>query len=334
MRINNCFLRSPGVRGIALGAWLLFQMNPAWAQEAPPVPAPRAPAGSTPVVGTSDWDQWKSNCALSDNFRKKFISCATSTFRSRPFHFVAQSVVPGSGVGGGGRYTKDLNERGGAQNQLQATSFITIRKFWYTELKFTSLRSINKDWNPSGESLKINIYARNRSMPAMTFYGLGPNTNVNNSVKFSQRDTSAGLEVSTPFPGLSWLSAGGKIEGLWPNIGGVTGANVVSIEQQYTEQTAPGLTYQPPLVHEQVFLRPHTDFLKRFALDYKVDYNFYQDTDTGHYSFRRLEATAEHRFYPEKKKHGGVIRQNYFSVLWRYSVTDASAGNAVPFHLQ
>jgi len=334
MHFNNCFLRSQGVRGIALGAWMFFQMNPAWAQEGRPVPPPSVPAASTPVIGTSDWDQWKNNCELSHDFRKKFFSCATSTFRSRPFHFVAQSVVPGSGVGGGGRYTKDLNERGGAQNQLQATAVYTIRQFWFTELKFTSLRSIDKDWNKSGESLKIDMYTRNRSMPTMPFYGLGPNTNVHSSVKFSQRDTSAGIEITTPFPGVSWLSAGGRVEGLWPNIGGVTGANVVSIEQQYTEQTAPGLSSQPPLVHEQIFLNPHTSFLKRFELDYKVFYNFYQDTSTGHYSFRRLQAKAEHRFYPEKRKHGGVIRQNYFSVLWRYSVSDASAGNAVPFYLQ
>jgi hypothetical protein len=39
-----------------------------------------APSG-TPVVGTSDWDQWKRNCSLSSDFAKKFISCATSTFR-------------------------------------------------------------------------------------------------------------------------------------------------------------------------------------------------------------------------------------------------------------
>jgi hypothetical protein len=334
MQIDKYLLRSQRVCEAALVAWLFFQMNPAWAQEAPPAPAPGTPAVSTPVVGTSDWDQWKNNCALSHDFRKKFMSCATSTFRSRPFHFVVQSVVPGSGVGGGGRYAPDLNEKGGAQNQLQATAVITIRQFWFTELRFSSQRSINRDWNKSGEALGLNIYARNRSMPTMPFYGLGPNTNVRNSVKFSQRDTSAGIEITTPFPGVSWLSAGGKIEGLWPNIGSVIAQNVTSIEQQYTEQTAPGLTSQPPLIHEQIFLHPHKRFLKRFALDYNVGYNFYQDTDTGHYSFRRFEAVAEHRFYPEKKKHGGVNEQNYFSVRWRYSVSDASAGNAVPFYLQ
>jgi hypothetical protein len=332
MRTDNNLLRWRCVRGTVLATGLLLAANSAQSQAAPQATA--APAAGTSVTGTSDGDQWKRNCALTQDFRQKFISCATSTFRSRPFHFVAQSIVPGSGVGGGGRYTHDLNETGGAQDQLQATSVITIRKFWLAELKFSSQRSIDKDWNKSGESLGINIYARNRSLPVMTFYGLGPNTNVNNSVKFSQRDTSAGIEVTTPFPEISWLSAGGKLEGLWPNVGGVTGTNVVSIQQQYTEQTAPGLTTQPPMVHEQIFLHPHKRLLERFELNYNVAYNFYQDASTGHFSFRRFETSVEHRLYPEKKKHGGVIDQNYFSVVWRYSVSDASAGNAVPFYLQ
>ena len=184
MRIHNERLRSSFVRGILLAAWLALSVNSARAQ-APPQ-APKAPTAGAPVVGTSDWDQWKSNCALAHDFRQKLIRCATSTFTSRPFHFVAQSIVPGSGVGGGGRYSRDLNEKGGAQDQLQGTAVITIRKFWLAELKFSTSRSIDKDWNKSQESLRINIYARNRSLPVMTFYGLGPNTNVNNSVKFGQ----------------------------------------------------------------------------------------------------------------------------------------------------
>jgi hypothetical protein len=56
----------------------------------------------------------------------------------------------------------------------------------------------------------------------MTFYGLGSNTNLGDSVRFSQRDTSGGIEVTRPFPAISWLSAGGKIEGVRPSVGGVT----------------------------------------------------------------------------------------------------------------
>jgi hypothetical protein len=311
---------------VALAMGLLFSIGSARAQ------APTASSAS--VTGTSDWDQWKRNCSLLTEFEKKLISCATSTVTSRPFHFLAQSIVPGSAVGGGGRYSRDLNEANGAQDQLQATSVITIRQFWMAELKFSSQRAITSDWNKSGESLGLNFYARNRALPTMPFYGLGPNTNVNNSVRFSQRDTSAGIEVTTPFPGVSWLSAGGKVEGLWPNVGAVTGNNVVSIGQEYTEATAPGLTSQPPFVHEQIFLRPHKRFHERFEINYNLSYSFYQDTDTGHYSFRRFEAILEHRFYPEKKKHGGAIEQNYFMVRWRYSASDTSGANVVPFYLQ
>jgi hypothetical protein len=319
------------ILGLALSACCLLQINSASAQTPAPTPAP---AGTTnPVTGTSDWDQWKRNCSgLLHHFKQDLIGCGSSTFRSRPFHFVAQSIVPGSGVGGGGQYAPDLNA-GKWQNQLKATSVITIRQFWLAELKFQGQRSIDKDWNKSGESLGLNIYVHNRSLPVMTFYGLGPNTNVNNSVKFSQRDTVAGIDLSSPTP-VSWLSVGGKLEGLWPNVGGVTGTNVISIQQQYTEQTAPGLTAQPPMVHEQIFLHPHKRVFEQFAIDYNIAYNFYQDTDTGHFSFRRFEANLEHHFYPEKSKLGVARLDRDFIVRWRYSASDASSGNAVPFYLQ
>lgn len=228
----------------------------------------------------------------------------------------------------------DLNEKNGSQDQLQATSVITIREFWLAEVKFSSQRAIDRDWNKSGEALGLNFYVRNRSMPMMTFYGLGPNTHLDDVARFSERDTSAGIEVTTPFPEVSWLSAGGTVEGLWPDIGSVTGKNIVSIGQLYTEQTAPGLTTQPPIVHEQMFLQAHRRFLSRFELNYNVAYGLYQDASRGHYSFQRFETKVEHRFYPEKRKHGGVIEQNYFSVLWRYSVSYADSGNAIPFYLQ
>jgi hypothetical protein len=318
--------RTKWMSTVALVGFLLL-----WASSA----AGQTPAASNATAtGTTDLDQWKHNCSLVDDFAKKIIPCATSTFTSRPFHFLAQSIVPGSGVGGGGRYSRDLNEKNGAQDQFQASSVITIHEFWYAEVKFSSQRAISADWNTSGESLGLNIYARNRSLPVMTFYGLGPNANVNNLVDFSQRDTSAGIEFTTPFPEIAWLSVGAKVEGLWPEVGGVTGNKVTSIRQKFTEQKAPGLATQPPFVHEQIFLGPHRRFLSRFELNYSIAYNFYNDVSIGHYSFRRLEAKAEHRFYPEKKKHGGVIEQNYFSVLWRYSVSDTSAGNVVPFYLQ
>src|SRR5438105_671388 len=81
-----------------------------------------------------------------------------STCRWRPLHLLAQSIVPGSGVGGGGRYAPALNERGGTQNQFTASAVITIRQFWMAEVKFDSQRTVDRDWNTSGESLGFHLY--------------------------------------------------------------------------------------------------------------------------------------------------------------------------------
>lgn len=54
-------------------------------------------------------------------------------------------------------------------------------------------------------------------------------------------------------------------------------------------------------------------------------------TDTGHFSFRRFETKLDHHFSPGKKKHGDV---SDIIVKWKYSVSDANSGNAVPFCLQ
>ncbi len=328
-RRGNDLLRWRCMRGAALAAWILLQACPASGQ----TPAPGTLGSGAEVTGTSDWDTWKRNCSdMVHKFgTKTFLGCTESAFRNRPFHFYVQSVVPGSGVGGGGQYARDLNF-GKFQNQLKVTSVITIRKFWMAELKLSMQRTIMKDWNKAQEALGLNFYVHNRRLPLMTFYGLGPNTDVNNSVKFSQRDTAAGGEFSMPIRG--WLSVGGKLEGLWPHVGEVTGTNVGSIGSQYTEQTAPGLTAQPPMIHEQFYVRPHKRFLRQFEIDYSIAYNFYQDTNTGRFSFRRLEANLEHHFFPERKKHGAVNTFSDFIVRWRYSVSDASAGNAVPFYLQ
>src|SRR5580704_11090919 len=93
------------------------------------------------LTGTNDWDDWKRNCSsMAHDFGKDTLfSCGTSTFRSRPFHFLAQTVVPGSAVGGGGDYGRDLNSDIW-QRRLELKGVLTIREFWLTEAKFTAQR--------------------------------------------------------------------------------------------------------------------------------------------------------------------------------------------------
>lgn len=168
-------------------------------------------------------------------------------------------------------------------------------------------------------------------MPTLPFYGLGPNTNVNNSVRFSQRDTRAGIIVSNPM--FSWLGLSGTFESLWPDVGGVTGANVVSIQQVYTEQTAPGLTTQPNFLHYEIFPYLHHLFADRLLVDYRFRYGYFQDTSTGHYSFRRLDMDFGHSFFPERDN-GHRRLDSVFTTRFKLSLSDKSAAHAVPFYLQ
>lgn len=319
---------------LVAAALAAFASAPLFAQIAPssaPTNPPMWTSDPT-VTGTDDWDQWKKNCHdMTTEFGKDtFLSCATSTFRSRPFHFLAQSVVPGSGVGGGGYYGRDLNNDIW-QNRLEMTGVMTIRQFWFTEAKFTARRPHFGSYH-SDENFAFQVFAHNKQMQDLPFYGLGPNTSVHNAVHFSERDTRFGALVASPLT--PWLSAAGTFETLFPNVGNVSSNNVISIGQVYTEQTAPGLTSQPTFLHFEAFLRPHFSLASnRIQFDYRFRYGYFHDTDTGHYSFRRLVADFGHSFYPESEN-GHRRLDSVLSVRFRLAMSDASASNAVPFYLQ
>lgn len=279
---------------------------------------------------TNDWANWKRDCQhmFSKPDKGNIMGCATDTFRNRPFHFVAQTVVPGSGVGGGGFYGTDINNND--QTRLELTGVMTIRQFSFAQAKFTKQRP-HFGWGTFEGDFAIQLFARNKQMANLPFYGLGPNTNVNSSVRFSQRDTRAGVIISNPM--LSWLDLSGTFESLWPTIGGVTGKNVVSIQNVYTEQTAPGLATQPNFLHYEIFPYIHHLFADRFFVDYRFRYGYFQDTSTGHYSFRRLDLDFGHSVFPEREDNHRRL-DSVLTTRFKISLSDKSAVHAIPFYLQ
>src|SRR6202011_2957672 len=107
----------------------------------------------------------------------------------------------------------------------------------------------------------------------------------------------------------------------------------------FNEASAPGLTQQPNFTHYGFSVNPRYD-RGRAEFRYRIGYNFYQDHDTGHYSFRRFRADMLNQFYPEGKKRVAVAgaQQNetrYDSILYIYgrvTTSDTSAGRVVPFY--
>lgn len=272
----------------------------------PPPPPPDSPSGTKP---TPLW--------------KRFSGCATDFFRARPAHLTVKSIVPGGGFGPGITFSEEFNHDKWQRN-FAATGVSSLREFWLGEAKLEATHPKFGQRNEESKRFKVDFYANAKGLPNMIYYGIGPTVSRTSAAHYSERYVTAGGEVFNPIS--SWLGIGGRVEGIWPQIDGVTEPGVISITSAFNESTAPGLTAQPNLIHDEVYaevFRQH-----KFEFDYKIGYNFYQDTDTGHYTFRRFRVDGLHTF------HLFNSAENILTIHDRLTISGTSDTNVVPFYLQ
>jgi len=251
---------------------------------------------------------------------KRSMACGADFFTARPIHLTIKSIVPGGGFGPGPTFHEDFN-RGKWQRYLESTAVSSFQAFWSAEGKFRATHDKFGKNNSARDRFAADFYANAMGLPHMDFYGIGPNTLKSNVVQFRERYVVAGSDIFNPFS--SWFAAGAALESIWPDVGGVGDPKLRSITTLFNEGTAPGLTSQPNLIHYEAYVRPR--HLHQF--DYKIGYNFYQDTATGHFSFRRFRVDGTHTFHP-------FGNDNTFTIQDRLTISDVSRGNAVPFYMQ
>ena len=255
---------------------------------------------------------------------KQAEACLTDFFTARPVHVTVKGIVPGGGFGLGPTFNKDLNS-GRWQNHLNITGVASFRQFWDTGALFTATHTRFGANNSARDRFRVNLYAHARDLPLMPFYGIGPNVSQQNLTNYRERQVKTGADVINPFS--AWFAAGGTLEVIWPDIDGVTKSGARSIDSAFSETTAPGLISQPAFMHYQVFAEPRRT-RGPFEFTYRVGYNFYQDTQSGHYSFRRFKVEGAHIFHPEKRD------DSFLTIHTRLTISDVNAGNAVPFYFQ
>lgn len=276
-------------------------------------------------------DEMKRDCAAFNSAPalKPFIGCASDIFTLDPIHPIVQSIVPGGGIGLGAQYKWD-SPRGEWHRIVTVKGAISLRDFWMVEPMLTLRHPKFGGKKRAGdEAFSAHFYLRARNLPRMTFYGLGPNSSRANLVNFRERDVFVGADARNPIT--PWLSAGAVIEAIRPDVGGVHKGTVRSIDNYFNETTAPGLFTQPNFIHSEVFLHPH--HRDPFEFDWHIGYNFFHDTDTGHYSFGRFRSDLRHNFYPERNG-GQPKRDSVLSIRGLLSVSNASSDRAIPFYLQ
>jgi len=250
---------------------------------------------------------------------KKTLDWVIDRFQ-KPLHPTLASIAPGAGITAGIGYTPKAYDGGKLRYSLRASG--STRQYWVFEADGLYL---------NGNRYGIDVYARARRMTQLPFFGIGPNTLSTDETDFRLLErTAGGLAWVRPQP---WYALGSRVEGLWPEIGRGRNEDVPSIETKSSEATAPGLATQPSFGRYQVFLdvnypRSTAGLVKaRNGGDIEVSYNFFHDTDTGHYSFRRFDAEAQHRFTIAGPDRNVTLRA-------MMSAADVPTGHAVPFYLQ
>ncbi len=346
-RISKFFSAPAAVLCISV---IVFLTQSAFAapQAAPPCPPgagvghgpqpPGAPSGPQPPGPTAVGPQppGSSSGPSQTSTGKKIFGDVEKLFTAKPVHLIVQGIVPGGGTGGGARLDKDF-DRDPWHRKVALTGLGTIRGFSMEEFQ---LRFAHDPFTPwplpldVQDSFVTHIYARSRNLPRMPFYGIGPNPSLANEAFFSERDTLLGIDATDPLAG--WIAVGGRVETLWHDAGGVSSPATQSITTLYP--TTPGLGLQPNLLHYELSLHPHWPAQPPFNIDYLISYGFYQDHDTGRFSFRRLTFNLYNNLYPfhtlapdcRKIRNKDI----FFTLHGLIVASDASAGHAVPFYLQ
>jgi hypothetical protein len=294
-----------------------------------------------------EWDkegqQLSQDCSSLFSSFSVVKSCATFLFHDgNPVRMsIPSSVVPGGGTAIGAMYVQPLDIHNWTGSNLTVEGGSSLRAFWYgNAVASFNHRKWGGDWNTARDSFQLQIYSHARGLPQMPFYGIGPDTARSNLTDFREHDYRAGVSVFNPLQ--SWLAAGGLAEFYLTKIGGDHNSGVHSIDESYSETTAPGLGHQPGFAHYSVFLQPRGEWT-RTRIDSRIAYDYYHDAGTGRYSTRKFHAEYLQKIYPESQTESsgggtGARKQvKYDSVLYiagRFTAASAPAGSVVPFYLE
>jgi hypothetical protein len=315
--------------------------------------------------------RFKQSCE--DFTLKKIPGCASLLFTDHPLHIAVGSIAPQNGFGAGGAYVGHYTPNELWRTSWDADAIASNNGSWragfYYKAIHTPIEKIKvittNGGPPAHSNLSVHPYAvynftaQSISLNQLFFYGLGPNSLRSNGSVFGMTETITSANAIVPVSHILNVSLLGEINGRFINLRGNHSESTPSIENIFTETTAPGLATQPPFVQlgEGVRLEP-TLFNDHLQIDYLAQFQQYAAPSDSHYSFRRYTFDLDHTIplyhnaasYGPKPTNGpdecaaslgatkcsAIQRNREGSVELRLLITEsiASAGRVVPFYLQ
>lgn len=226
----------------------------------------------------------------------------------------------GGGVGIGGGWRHDLFNRNA---RLLFGAGISTRNYQMLQADF-SLPYLAQ------HRVELGVQAVYRHNPQEDFWGIGAESLKDDRVSYLVDYTDyTGRAIVRP---VRWLEAGTRFGRLDGSIGRGTDTRFPSIQDRFTDETAPGLAEQPDFSFGEVFgavdYRDEKDNARAGGL-YSISWREYSDLDFDRYSFRAVDVLLQ-QFVPifDKKR--------VFAIQGRLqsAATDSGAGQTVPFYFK
>jgi hypothetical protein len=272
------------------------------------VRAQQAPTAQTPppIDSPKETDKLKESC-----FNLKGIpDCAEELFTGTPIHIAVGSIAPQDGFGAGLAYVGHKTTEGwriswnadavGSNNASWRAGF--YMKFVHTAdqpigVGFGTPPPPKFNQTELPEHTVFGFYAQTISLNKITYFGLGPATTGAGRSYYGMTETIVGGNVVKTIYQRLHMSLFGEINARFVNIRPSTGQQSPSIEQIYTEATAPGLTNQPSVLQlgEGIRIRPvwANDVVR---LNYSLAYQQYFAPGDSTFSFQRLTVDLGNEF--------------------------------------
>ncbi len=244
----------------------------------------------------------KKNCPF-----KHAVGCAEVLLTGQPLHIAVGSIAPQNGFAAGlavVKYQTTENWRNRWNFDAVASPNASWRGGLYLKLVNSHLGDVGVQKgtrgakaNPAGfpEQPVINVYAQAISLNKIGYFGLGPATSRNARSSFGMREIIVGASGVKPFARRLHLGFYGEANGRLVDLRPSHDGSSPSIEQIYSEASAPGLTEHPSYVQLGAGVRMHPSFRDDLVhLNYDFAYRPYL-TPTSGFSFQRFTADLSHQ---------------------------------------
>jgi hypothetical protein len=235
------------------------------------------------------------------------------------FYIRSGKLTTGAGLAFGPGYKRrDLL---GGNMAVDVSAAGSIRKYWMANasVKFPRL------WRGRAEA---EFYGRHADFPQEDFYGLGPESDLEDQVSFLYRDTLFGASLRSRL--LPFLLVGGTAERLSPSVGAGRDSRVPTLDALFTPDQAPGYTDRAEYMRYEA--RADLNYAQpvgnpRDGGRYLVAYNRYDDIDQGLHGFNRVDLDLRQYLSFWKSRRVFVLR-GYYS-----SARPNSDAEVVPFYM-